>query len=157
MDTCILQLDCRIFRLVHFRVGPAGDIESVELGRERVEIGDCIRETGAIGRRAWLQGVTAAGGLVDRARSLLPHAHLVVMTSETVTSALNAEGFFDALRQLTGIAKERFLPTEILALVTGSASPTGDEDDVRSMKSRDPSRARDPRRSRTKSSIPYPS
>jgi hypothetical protein len=158
MDTCILQLDCRIFRLVHFRVGPAGDIESVELGRERVEIGDCIRETGSIGRRAWIHGVAVVGDLVNLARSRLPHAHLVVVTSETVSGALNAEGFFEALRRHTGVESQRLLPSDVLALVTRS-SVWGSEDETASSTTRspDPFRASGPRISRTKSSLPCPS
>jgi len=118
MDTVILQLDSRVFRLVSFRVQPTGDLESIELGSERVDLGDGIRDSGFIGRRAWIHALAAASSLVETARQRAPRAHVVVLASETVASAENSEGFFEALRRGTGVAPEVLLPPEIVTLIT---------------------------------------
>jgi hypothetical protein len=76
------------------------------------------------------------------------------VTSETITGARNAEGFFEALRRHTGVAREMLLPAEILGLLTGSRAA---REDLSSTRSRDPSRAQDPMISRTRSSLPCPS
>jgi hypothetical protein len=154
METCILQLDDRLFRLVYFRVRTTGDVESVELDHESVELGDSIEGTGAIGRRAWIQGLAVASKLVAAAREQVPRAHILAIVSETVGSAENAEGFFEALRRSTGVTAETRLPSEILQLIAGR--PSVDEG-VSSTRSRDPFRAQGPTRSRTRSSLPSPS
>ncbi|HVU00111.1 MAG TPA: hypothetical protein VHE30_00110 [Polyangiaceae bacterium] len=123
MDTTILQLDSRVFRLVYFRVKETGDLESVELGTSAVHLGDSIRETGYIGRRAWIEALAIASELVDAARERIPNAHLVVLASETVASAENAEGFFTALRRRTGVAPEVLLPAEVVSLITRPNAP----------------------------------
>jgi hypothetical protein len=154
MDTCILQLDSRLFRLVYFQVRATGDLDSIEVGSERVDIGDSIETTGAISRTAWIQGLAVAAGLIERARERLPRAHVVVVVSDAVVNARNAEGFFEALRRRSGVGAEMLLPSEILGLLT--ARNTADEP-VSSTKSPDPSRASNPMRSRTRSSLPCPS
>jgi hypothetical protein len=154
MDTCILQLDSKLFRLAYFHVRRTGDLDSIEIGSERVDIAESIENSGSIHRRAWIQGLAVAARLVDAARERFPRAHIVIVVSETVGSAHNAEGFFEALRRRTGVAGEMLLPSEILALLTAPSAVTGS---VSSTKSPDPSRASSPTKSRTRSSLPFPS
>ncbi len=118
-----MQLDSRVFRLVYFRVKDTGDLESVELGNAGVHLGDSIRDTGFIGRRAWIEALAIASELVDAAHDRVPGAHLVVLASETVASAENAEGFFTALRRHTGVAPEVLLPSEVVDLITHPSAP----------------------------------
>lgn len=122
MDACVLQLGASVFRVVEYRVSSRGDVEPRDLGNERVALGESIEKTGRIGGLALMGALAAACRLVARARTAGKNLHVVVVASETVARAGNADRFFAALEEHTGVSPRVVLPPEIFA-PKGEPSP----------------------------------
>lgn len=122
MDACVLQLGATVFRVVEYRVSELGDVQPVHLGNERVALGESIEKTGRIGGRSLLGALAAASRLVARARAAGKDLHVVVVASETLTLARNADRFFAALKRHVGVAPRIVVPPNVLG---HSAEPPG--------------------------------
>jgi hypothetical protein len=114
MDACVLQLDASFFRIALFRVTKDGAVESVPLGGEPVTLGESISRSGSIGRRARLSALAAATRLVALARKARRNAHVVVIASEALALARNAEAFFDAMKRRIGATPRFSIPSGVV-------------------------------------------
>jgi exopolyphosphatase/pppGpp-phosphohydrolase len=115
MDACVLQLGASVFRVVEYRVSERGDVEPVHLGNEPVALGESIEKTGRIGGGALVAALGAAARLVARARTAGKNLHVVVVASETIALARNADRFFAALKRRIGAAPRMVVPPGVFA------------------------------------------
>jgi hypothetical protein len=103
-----------VFRIVSFRLDASGDVQPTTIGSEGVLLHDSIRRTGNIDARAFVDALTAAARLVDRA--VPSGTRIVAIASETLARATNSERFFAALGRHVAIASRIVVPTGVFPL-----------------------------------------
>lgn len=104
MDTYILELGTREFRLRRARLASSGRIETVGIESERVALDESIDRTGTISQSASTEALAAVLRLLDVARLCCRGAEVYAIAPHALGGARNAESVLDTLARRARIS-----------------------------------------------------